>query len=85
MMLLRGDSKDEKEQKTKLVKAIISRTVSPETRPVRDFIDYDSFMRYRILQSIWFVLPVLPVSEVWNMGYSAPWTLLNNLFSSTGW
>ena len=30
-------------------------------------------------------LPVLPVSEVWNMGYSAPWTLLNNLFSSPGW
>jgi hypothetical protein len=28
---------------------------------------------------------VLPVSEVWNMGYSAPWTLLNNLFSSPGW
>jgi hypothetical protein len=28
------------------------------------------------------ILPVLPVSEVWNMGYSAPWTLLNNLFSS---
>jgi hypothetical protein len=27
----------------------------------------------------------LPVSEVWNMGYSAPWTLLNNLFSSPGW
>ena len=25
------------------------------------------------------------VSEVWNMGYSAPWTLLNNLFSSPGW
>jgi hypothetical protein len=29
-------------------------------------------------------LPVLPVSEVWNMGYSAPWTLLNNLISSPG-
>ena len=28
---------------------------------------------------------VLPVFEVWNMGYSAPWTLLNNLFSSSGW
>jgi hypothetical protein len=24
------------------------------------------------------VLPVLPVSEVWNMGYSAPWTLLDS-------
>ena len=30
-------------------------------------------------------IPVLPVSEVWNMGYSAPWTLLNNLISSPGW
>ena len=28
---------------------------------------------------------VLPVSEVWNIGYSDPWTLLNNLFSSPGW
>ena len=24
-------------------------------------------------------LPVLPVSEVWNMGYSAPWILLDKL------
>jgi hypothetical protein len=32
-----------------------------------------------------FILLVLPVSEVWNMGYSAPWILLNNLFSSPCW
>jgi hypothetical protein len=25
------------------------------------------------------------VSEVWNLGYSAPWTLLNKFFSSPGW
>lgn len=30
-------------------------------------------------------LPVLTVSEVCNMGYSAPWTLLNKFFSSPGW
>jgi hypothetical protein len=30
-------------------------------------------------------LSVLPVSEVWNMGYSARWTLLNKFFSSPGW
>jgi hypothetical protein len=37
-----------------------------------------------VIHSDWY-LPVLPVSEVWNMGYSAPWTLLNKFFSSPGW
>ena len=32
-----------------------------------------------------FILPVLAFSEVWDMGYSAPWIVLNNLFSSPCW
>jgi hypothetical protein len=40
---------------------------------------------YQNREMMWVFFPVLPVSEVWNMGYSAPWTLLNSLISSPGW
>ena len=40
------------------------------------------FTKPEMLYRVTDYLPVtcLPVSEVWNMGYSAPWTLLNNFF-----
>jgi hypothetical protein len=43
------------------------------------------FTCYNLFDNLDAILPVLPVSEVWNMGYSAPWILLNNLFSSPSW
>jgi hypothetical protein len=47
---------------------------------------HNSEKRYLTFHALSIIhLPVLPVFEVWNMGYSAPWTLRNNLISSPGW